>query len=372
MRDFASGDASSGSQHASLILFGAPSGIISGLEKEMPLKHRFESATEDVPVALKDPKHAGPPVIQAEKASHRFTSNAGVYDLTFEIPRGVIFGLIGPSGCGKTTTVRMLTGMYRPTSGKLTVLGQSPYRFTTSNREKIGYMPQQFVLYPMLSVAENFNFIASLYGLGLLPRMHRQHQLLKFVELYRERHRTTSKLSGGMQRRLQLACALAHDPELLFADEPTAGVDPVLRSKFWDHFRNLRDAGKTMFVTTQYVGEAENCDLVGIMRDGRLLYIDTPEDLRKKAFGGDLIRLIVDADRAQEAAQILSRQPKVKDARRAFAQPNLILVSTDDAASAMPELVSVLKENNIEVHESEQYNSPFDEVFLELVKREGG
>ncbi len=335
------------------------------------MKRRFESATEDVPVALRDPQQAGPPVIQAEKASHRYSSDAGVYDLSFYVPRGVIFGLIGPSGCGKTTTVRMLTGMYKPTSGKITVLGQAPSRFTTSNRMKIGYMPQQFVLYPMLNVAENFNFSAALYGLGLFKRVHRQHQLLKFVELYKERHRATSKLSGGMQRRLQLACALAHDPELIFADEPTAGIDPVLRSKFWEHFRQLRDAGKTIFVTTQYVGEAENCDLVGIMRDGRLLYIDTPEDLRKKAFGGDLVRLVVDPARAEEAAQLLRQQPKVKDARRAFAQPNLLLVSTEDAASALPQLVSVLKEHNIDVFESEQYTSPFDEVFLELVKREG-
>ncbi len=132
-------------------------------------------------------------------------------------------------------------------------------------------MPQQFVLYPMLNVGENFNFGASLCGLGLFRRIDRRHKLLKFVERYDQRHRETSKLSGGMQRRLQLACALAHDPELLFAGELTVGIDPALRSKFWGHFRPLRDAGKTIFVTTQFVGEAENCDLVGIMRAGRLL-----------------------------------------------------------------------------------------------------
>ncbi len=335
------------------------------------MNRRFGSAVEDVPEALKHPDQSVPPVIQADKASHRFSSDAGVHELTFYVPRGVIFGLIGPSGCGKTTTVRMLTGMYKPDKGKLQVLGDVPSRFKASTKEKIGYMPQQFVLYPMLSVAENFNFSAALYGLGPFKRVHRQHQLLKFVELYHERHRITSKLSGGMQRRLQLACALAHDPELLFADEPTAGIDPVLRSKFWEHFRALRDAGKTLFITTQYVAEAENCDLVGIMRDGRLLYIDTPEDLRKKAFGGDLIRLVVDPERAKEAAQVLNGQSNVKDARQAYAQPGLILVSTDDAATALPSLVAVLRDHGIDVRESEQYQSPFDEVFLELVKREG-
>ncbi len=335
------------------------------------MKRTYSAAVEDVPQALKNPEQAGPPAIQAEKASHRFTSDAGVYDLTFQVPRGIIFGLIGPSGCGKTTTVRMLTGMYKPTSGKLQVLGETPSRFRAKTRGKIGYMPQQFVLYPMLSASENFNFSAALYGLGFFRRTHRRHQLLKFVELYDQRHRITSKLSGGMQRRLQLACALAHDPELIFADEPTAGIDPVLRSKFWDHFRALRDAGKTLFITTQYVAEAENCDLVGIMRAGRLLYIDTPQDLRRKAFGGDLIRLVVAPDKAKEAANLLNGRPEVKDARSAFAQPGLLLVSTDNAAKALPDLVAVLRDHGIEVIESEQYTSPFDEVFLELVKREG-
>jgi ABC-2 type transport system ATP-binding protein len=337
----------------------------------MRLRRTFEAAEEAAPRALKHPEEAGPPVIHTNKASLRFSGNAGVHDLTFQVPRGVIFGLIGPSGCGKTTTVRLLTGMYKPTKGEVEVLGQEPARFTGKTKGRIGYMPQQFVLYPMLTVAENFDFGAGLYGLGLFKRVHRRHQLLKFVELDRERHRVTSKLSGGMQRRLQLACALAHDPELLFADEPTAGIDPVLRSKFWEHFRQLRDAGKTLFVTTQYVAEAENCDLVGIMRDGRLLYIDTPQDLRRKAFGGDLIRLVVPEEKAREAADLLGKQTRVKDARRASGQPNLILVSTEDAASTMPELVKVLTDHGIDVNESEQYNSPFDEVFLELVKREG-
>ncbi|HTP01137.1 MAG TPA: ABC transporter ATP-binding protein [Anaerolineales bacterium] len=335
------------------------------------MRRRFEAATEEAPAALKEPQQAGPPAIVADKASHRFAGDAGVYDLTFQVPRGVIFGLIGPSGCGKTTTVRILTGMYKPSSGNLTVLGEQPWKFTSSARGKIGYMPQQFVLYPMLSVGENFDFSAALYGLGAFHRAHRRHQLLKFVELNQQRHRITSKLSGGMQRRLQLACALAHDPELIFADEPTAGVDPVLRAKFWEHFRELRNAGKTLFVTTQYVGEAENCDLVGIMRGGRLLYIDTPQDLRRKAFGGDLIRIVVDADRAREAAQLLNGQNSVKDARQAYQQSGLLLVSTDDAASTLPELVTVLRDHGIDVRESEQYASPFDEVFLELVKREG-
>src|SRR5574338_920773 len=158
-------------------------------------------------------------------------------------------------------------------------------------------MAQHLTLYPMLTVWENLNFAASLYGLGLFSRRKRLKELLKFVELYDARGRLASRLSGGMQRRLQLACALVHNPLLLFADEPTAGTDPLLRGKFWEHFRSLRDEGHSLFITTQYIGEIEHCDVVGIMRDGRMLYVDTPEGLRRRAFGGDVIRLAVDEAR---------------------------------------------------------------------------
>jgi ABC-2 type transport system ATP-binding protein len=301
-----------------------------------------------------------------------FTSELGVHDLTFQVPAGVIFGLVGPSGCGKTTTVRLLNGMYRPTGGSLAVLGQDPNRFTHAARENIGYMAQHLTLYPMLTVYENLNFVASLYGLGLLSRRKRLKSLLRFVELYDARNRLASRLSGGMQRRLQLACALVHNPQLIFADEPTAGTDPVLRGKFWEHFRSLRDEGHTLFVTTQYIGEIEHCDVVGIMRDGRLLFVDTPEGLRKRAFGGDVIRLAVDPGRAQKAVQLLNAEDIVSDARRSFGQPGLIYVSTNDASTALPALLGILQDHGVDVQEAERYVAPFDDVFIELMKQVQG
>jgi len=320
----------------------------------------------------KSVKSSEPPIIKAQNAEHLFNEDVGVRDLTFYVPRGVIFGLVGPSGSGKTTTIRLLSGMYKPTSGSVQVLDQAPNHFSSRARENIGYMPQHFVLYPMLSVAENLNFVASLYGMGYFKRRKRSKTLLRFVELDRVRDRLASRLSGGMQRRLQLACALAHDPQLIFADEPTAGVDPVMRSKFWDHFRELRDEGRTLFVTTQYIGEIENCDIVAIIREGRMLYINTPEELRRKAFGGDLIRLSVDPKRVVEAVHLLNNQSIVKDARRSFGQPGLLLVSTDDAASSIPTLIAVLKESKIDTQQAEKYAPPFDDVFIELMKQDGG
>lgn len=325
-----------------------------------------QAKTDETPGATSEP-----PVIQTQHAEYAFQQRVGVFDLSFYVPRGVIFGLIGPSGSGKTTTVRLLNGMYSPTKGSLEVLGQRPDRFTPATKEKIGYMPQQFVLYPMLSVMENLNFVASLYGMGIFSRGRRMRSLLKFVELDDVRNRLAGRLSGGMQRRLQLAAALVHNPQLIFADEPTSGIDPVLRDKFWEYFRALRDEGHTLFITSQYVDEIRHCDLVAIMRGGRLLYINTPDELRRKAFGGEQLRIVVDPARALEAVQILNEQPIVSDARRSLAQPGLIFVSTKDAAGALPMLIALLQERQIGMNEADQYVPPFDDVFIELMRQTG-
>jgi ABC-2 type transport system ATP-binding protein len=230
-------------------------------------------------------------------------------------------------------------------------------------------MPQPFVLYPMLSVIENLNFVASLYGMGIFSRGRRMKTLLKFVELYDVRNRLAGKLSGGMQRRLQLAAALVHDPQLIFADEPTAGIDPMLREKFWEYFRVLRGEGHTLFITSQYVGEIRHCDIVGIMRAGRMLHINTPEELRRMAFGGEQIRFVVDPARALDAVQLLNNQPLVKDARRSLTHPGEIFVTTKDAGSALPMLIAVLQDREIGMNEADQYVPPFDDVFIELIKQ---
>lgn len=314
---------------------------------------------------------SSPPIIEMQNAEHRFTKDVGVFDLTLQIPQGAIFGLIGPSGSGKTTTVRLLNGIYKPTSGTVRVMNESPHQFTPKARANIGYMPQSFVLYPMLTVAENLKFVASLYGMGFVARLKRLKEILRFVELYDERNRLASKLSGGMQRRLQLACALAHEPQLIFADEPTTGIDPILRGKFWEHFRLLRDEGRTLFITTQYVGEAEQCDIIGIMRAGQLIYMDTPEKLRHQVFGGDIVRLLVEPSQALEAVQLLNNQQTVSDTRRSSGQPGLLFVSTNEAASEIPNMVALLSDHNIEVKQANQHIPPFDDVFIEFINRSG-
>jgi ABC-2 type transport system ATP-binding protein len=311
-----------------------------------------------------------PLMVDAQGVTRAFSDDAGVFDLTFEVPTGTIFGLIGPSGSGKTTSVRLMTGLYRPDSGSMRVLGREPAKFSARTRERIGYMPQQFVLYPNLTVWENLNFVASLYGLGYFKRRKRLAYVLDLVELGDVRKRLGSQLSGGMQQRLELACALVHDPLLLFADEPTAGIDPVLRGKFWEHFRELRDQGRTLFVTTQYVGEAAYCDLVGVMRAGRLLHLDTPAGLRRTALGGEVIKLIVPAERAFDALLLLQRHPAISDVQRSRSRPGLLYVYTNDAGSTLPLIFELFQDHSdITIEQAQEYQPPFDDIFIRLMEQ---
>jgi ABC-2 type transport system ATP-binding protein len=309
----------------------------------------------------------GDPDVVAVDIGKRFGDRDVVQDLSFEVRRGTIFGIIGPSGCGKTTTVRMLLGVLRPTAGDLRVLGRNPHRFRRRDRERLGYMPQQFVLFPELSVMENMGFAASIYGMSLFGRGKRIRRTLELVELWDARDRTAGQLSGGMQRRLELAATLVHHPEVIFLDEPTAGIDPVLRAKFWDHFRALRDEGRTLIVTTQYVTESEYCDEILVLREGRKVATGTPEEVRRLAMGGEVVtvagpnldRHAVTAIREVDGVQKVSwdGQDRLK-------------VIVEDAGAAMPVLVEALRQADVDVDEVSEQHASFDDVFVQLMEDE--
>lgn len=298
----------------------------------------------------------------------QFGDETAVNDLTFAVPRGCIFGFVGPSGCGKTTTIRLLTGFYRPTAGSAVVLGCSPQRFDADTRSRIGYMPQSFVLYPNLTVWENLSFSASIYGVDL-QRDHRFRQLLDFVQLTSDRSKKAHELSGGMRRRLSLAATLTHDPELIFLDEPTAGIDPMLRHRLWGHFRELQKQGRTLFITTQYVGEAAYCDLVGLMADGHLLALDTPANLRRRALGGDAVDLELPDLVDTSTLSLLEGFPFVRHVIRLGDKRLRIVVN--QAGTAVPALVEWYKERGTEVESIQEYQPPFDEIFVQLVESGG-
>ena len=294
----------------------------------------------------------------------RFGDLDAVRNISLTVPRGAILGVIGPSGAGKTTTIRVLTGALEPTKGKAIVLDEDPRRFHRRTRERIGYMPQQFTLYPDLTAGENIDFVASLFGLLWRRRRRRVKEMLHLVDLWDARGRRAADMSGGMQRRLELASALVHDPELLFLDEPTAGIDPLLRSKIWDELHRLKSRGRTLIVTTQYVNEAEECDAVALIAQGRLIALATPDDLRRQATGGDVIE--IETSRAFDA-QTLVGTPLVMGVHQMT--PRSIRVVVEDAGSATPTIVGTLDAAGAEVLSAREYRLTFDEVFAELVAR---
>jgi ABC-2 type transport system ATP-binding protein len=315
-----------------------------------------------------DRNHSGD-VVLAHELTKMFGEEAAVDSLTMHVPRGTIFGFIGPSGCGKTTTVRLLTGVHKPTSGEVTVLGKNPYEFSKSDRERIGYLIQNFVLYPELTVWENLNFAASFYGVSLFGRAKQFNRLLEFVELKEDKGKLASALSGGMKRRLSLAATLVHNPELLFLDEPTAGIDPLLRRKFWDYFKELQNEGHTLFVTTQYVGEAAYCDLVGVMYEGKLLMVETPENLRKKAFGGEIISIKTSDVVRYEHRKKIEGLPFVRGKVKVMGDQEIEVI-VDEASTAMPALVEFCKTEGIRIETIEEISPPFDDVFVKLIEKE--
>lgn len=306
-------------------------------------------------------------LIHFSGVSKSFGDFTAIDNVSFSLPKGKIIGLIGPSGSGKTTAVRLLTGIYRPSEGDIRVFGKNPADFKTREREEIGYLTQHFTLFPDLSVQSSLNFAASMYGMGFFRRRKRINELLELVELKEHRRVLAKNISGGMQRRLQLAATLIHSPSLLFLDEPTAGIDPILRRKFWDYFEQLRSEGSSLFVTTQYVSEASYCDLVGVLAEGRLLELEEPETLRRKAFDGEKLDLRTSSPASPETIQRLTGLPFVKRIRELSS--GILRLLVDDAATSLPELMNWLQEQDIGVQTLQQYQPPFDDVFVALMEK---
>jgi len=306
----------------------------------------------------------GPPVVVADDLTRAFGPDAGVFELDLELDRGLIVGLIGPSGSGKTTTVRLMTGILKPDSGQVRVLGEDPVHFRRETRQRLGYMPQHAVLYPDLTLEENLRFAASLYETSR-KRRDDMNDMIEFVELEGVMDRLPREASGGEKRRVMLASTLIHQPELIFLDEPTAGLDPVLRRKLWDRFEELADAGRSLLVTTQYVGEAAYCDLVAVIAEGRIIALEPPEELRRRAYGGELLDVVFveppDLQTAESLAALgVGQAPEWVDRRS-------VRIVVNDAGSAAPAIVKWAQDRNIELEETEPYLPPFDDVFVEFV-----
>jgi ABC-2 type transport system ATP-binding protein len=233
------------------------------------------------------------PAIVLDHLSKSYGNVHAVQDLSLTIEAGAIFGFLGPNGAGKTTTMRMLCGLAHPTSGCATIEGANTWRERQKVRTKFGYVPQSFSLYRDLTVLENFRFFAGAYGVPRAELEERIDRLLRVIDLEQKRDSTADNLSGGMRQLLAIGCALVHDPSVVFLDEPTRGLDPVHRQQIWNLLYDLSNDGRTIFVTTHYMDEAERCTEVGFIENGRLLAKATPRAL-KASFRASLLEIDVE------------------------------------------------------------------------------
>ena len=222
------------------------------------------------------------PVITTEKLTKRFGNFIAANELTFEVDKGEIFGFLGANGAGKTTAMRMLCGLLTPSSGKATIAGFDVYKQTEKIKKKIGYMSQKFSLYDDLTVSENIRFYSGIYGMNNQQIRNKTNELLEELQLKNEAKTLVRELPLGWKQKLAFSVSIAHDPDIVFLDEPTGGVDPVARRQFWDLIYHAADKGVTVFVTTHYMDEAEYCNRVSIMVDGVIAALDSPSNLKKK------------------------------------------------------------------------------------------
>ena len=301
--------------------------------------------------------------IVTQKLRRQFRKTVAVKDISFSIKQGDIFGLIGPDGAGKTTTLRMLAGVLKPTSGQAHVLGEDVVRNPEALRDKVGYMPQHFSLYGDLSVLENLQFFAEIYSTPRAERADRIARLLRFAQLEQFADRPAAKLSGGMKKKLGLACALIHNPRLLLLDEPTNGVDPVSRREFWDILSELHLQGVTILITTPYMDEAERCNQVGLMFRGELIEQGEPEALRQLA-PGEMLALYTPELARTEA--ILPELPGYI-AHQVYGDRLHIFVA--DAAATKPRLAAFLQARGIPVQALYVDEPRLEEAFIHLIRQ---
>jgi ABC-2 type transport system ATP-binding protein len=298
------------------------------------------------------------PVIVVENLTRRFGDFVAVDHINFEVQAGEVVGYLGPNGSGKTTTIRMLLGLLKPSDGKATVLGYDVFKQSEEIRTRVGYMSQKFAIYDDLTTLENLTFYGGVYGINDKARI--QHTL-ELVGLKGHEHTLTGDMSTGWRQRLSLGIALVHEPKLLFLDEPTSGVDPTARRAFWDLIYELAEGGVTILVTTHYMDEAEYCERVAVMRDGKLLAMDTPTNLKKKIITGDVWEVY--AHPLETGLEILSAMDGVD--RVGLAGDHLRTISSQVEKEAMQ---SLLMRENISVEKIERGEPTLEDVFLSLAR----
>lgn len=299
--------------------------------------------------------------VETRNLTRRFGAFVAVNDVSFAVTPGEVFGFLGPNGSGKTTTIRMLCGLIRPSSGSGQVLGLDIARDAERIRARIGYMSQRFSLYDDLQVRENLAFYTDVYGTPRRERAARMADLIEEAGLRGHERDLVGALPGGWRQRLALACAMVHRPQILFLDEPTSGVDPEARREFWEVIYTEAARGVTIFVTTHFMDEAEHCHRIGLMHGGRLAALGTPEELKRAAIQGMVIEIEgTPPDRVQE---IVAQHPQVRGVTPHGARLHALV----DDTRPLPELDAALRAAGIADARIEVVAPSLEDVFVTLV-----
>lgn len=302
--------------------------------------------------------------VEVHDLTVRFGGFTAVDRISFTVDRGEIFGFLGPNGSGKTTTIKVLCGLLAPSGGQATVAGYQVGPETQAIKARIGYMSQRFSLYGNMTVHENLEFFAAVYGVPGSGLVARRAWALAFAGLAGQEDRLVEGFSGAVKQRLALACAVLHDPEVLFLDEPTAGVDPLARRRFWEMIGQLAERGVTVFVTTHYMDEAEQCHRLGLLHYGRLVTLGSPGELRAGMRGGELLEL--QCDQPIAALSLFREMPEIEASL--FGDRLHLLVT--DAGKAQPKILAQLQDAGHQVARVEQVLPGLEDVFMAAIRQE--
>ncbi len=315
------------------------------------------------PLGATVPPAATGPAVTVENLLKRCGGFVAVNRVSFEVARGEIFGFLGPNGAGKSTTIRMLCGILTPTSGSGTVNGLDIRTQQERIKANIGYMSQKFSLYQDLTVEENIDFYAGIYGIDPREKADRKEWVIEMAGLRQHRKRPTGVLSGGWKQRLALGCAIIHRPPIIFLDEPTSGVDPISRRRFWDLIYEMAGHGVTVFVTTHYMDEAEYCDRLGLIYRGELIALGTPEVLKTSFMKEHVLEVL--CERAETALAEILKLPSVKEAALFGKGLHVVAVDGDAADAAIRERLGA---EGFALERLERITPSLEDVFVSLIE----
>jgi ABC-2 type transport system ATP-binding protein len=306
-------------------------------------------------------KPAGDITVHVEGLTRKFGDFIAVDNISLSIMKGEIYGFLGPNGAGKSTTIRILCGLLTPSEGDGRVGGYDIVSQPEKIKQHIGYMSQRFSLYDDLTIEENIDFFSGIYGVSKEKKPERKKWVLNMAGLMDRRHAITKELPGGFKQRLALGCAILHEPPILFLDEPTSGVDPLSRRRFWELINEMSRAGTTIFVTTHYMDEAEYCHRLGLIYRGKLIAQGKPSEMKSRYMSRDVLE--IEVDKVVEAMEVL----ELHDVQAAVFGSALHVI-VENAVTALPEIQEIFKESGIMSGSIKKIIPSLEDVFVTLIE----